>query len=96
MAPADVGFRLIVHGRRLRGHTGLAQLKLKDLSVQFDGGTVSRRITFGENAIGDMSAGILAPWASEPFNLHDGLYRVRLSAAASPEAKSKWSWVPLK
>tara|TARA_B100000674_G_scaffold498875_1_gene540119 strand:- start:913 stop:2964 length:2052 start_codon:yes stop_codon:yes gene_type:complete len=89
MAPADVGFRLIVHGRRLRGHTGLAQLKLKDLSVQFDGGTVSRRITFGENAIGDMSAGILAPWASEPFNLHDGVYRVRLSAAASPGGQIK-------
>ena len=91
MAPADVGFRLIVHGRRLRGHTGLAQLKLKDLSVQFDGGTVSRRITFGGNAIGDMYAGTLAPWASAPFNLHDGAIAFTYRRPLPPEAKSKWS-----
>ena len=57
MVAAEAGFRLIVHGRRLRGHTGLAQLMLTDLSVQFDSGTDQRRITFGGNAIGDMYAG---------------------------------------
>ena len=91
MVAAEAGFRLIVHGRRLRGHTGLAQLMLTDLSVQFDGGTDSRRITFGGNAIGDMYAGTLAPWASAPFNLDDGAYSV-LIGGRFPGGQIKWSW----
>ena len=59
-----------------------------DLSVQFDAGAPFQPITFGVELIGDMSM-VSALWASEPFNLHDGLYRVRLSAAASPGGQIK-------
>ena len=78
---SDKGLVTAVHGREMRGHTGLAFQVLSDLTLSFTNAGNSTRFSFGKTQIGNKDVGTLVPWRSVPVPLPSGIYHVKLTAS---------------
>ncbi len=85
---ADDRLTATVHGRLMRGFTGLDVQILSDVTLHFVSDVPSNSVTeqksininFGKTRIGDKSLGTLTPWHSESFFLPHGKYQVLVTA----------------
>ncbi len=71
---------LTLHGRALRGHSGLGQEELSDLKVAFKDDVQEYVFDFYATTVGSRQNGTLAPWKSRNKIVPDGNYKLRLSA----------------
>lgn len=74
----DQDYQAVLHGRPLRGYTGLyfQTIEAPVLCLVGDNGVTIR--SFGKGTIGSSQRGTLAPWRSLPFSLPTGGYRLWL------------------
>ena len=69
----------VMHGRLLRGYTGLYFRTITNPSLCFTSPAGIERVSFGKFTVGSPQKGTLAPWRSEAFALSDGSYRLWLT-----------------
>ena len=72
-------YRAVLHGRLLRGYTGLAFHPISEAVLCFSDGRNSSAVAFGKVTIGSPQTGTLAPWQSPRFSLPDGRFQVWLT-----------------
>jgi hypothetical protein len=69
-----------LHGRRLRGHTGLIQFRFYDADINLDSPEGTYRIDFADTGIGDSFRGHLAPWQASATLPPEGSYALSITA----------------
>lgn len=71
-------YTAVLHGRLLRGYTGLRFLTMINPILCVAGGTGVQVVPLAHLAVGSPQRGALAPWRSPRFDLADGRYRLWL------------------
>ncbi len=71
-------FTAVLHGRLLRGYSGLYYRTIVAPRLCFVGRSGSRLVSFGNVTVGSPWHGTLAPWRSPVFTLADNAYEVWL------------------
>ncbi len=81
-------YRAVLHGRLLRGYTGLYFATILNPVLCLAGDTGVRVVPVGRLTVGSPQRGSLAPWQSPHFALPDGRYRLWLVGrnGKSPQA----------
>lgn len=69
----------VLHGRLLRGYTGLPFMTIARPGLCFLADGATRTVPFGGVTVGSPQKGALAPWRSPSFGLPEGNYRLWLS-----------------
>ena len=72
------GYVAVLHGRLLRGYTGLYFRSIIAPVLCFAGEQQVHPVRFGNVTVGSPQRAALAPWRSPAFSLPDGRYRVWL------------------
>lgn len=78
IARGPQGYVATLHGRLLRGYTGLYFGMIRDASLCFTGPGGSHQVRFDGVTIGSALRATLAPWRAPGLQLPDGDYRVWL------------------
>ncbi len=74
----EATYRVVLHGRLLRGYTGLYYRSIIAPTVCLVGRNAARTVAFGNVTVGSPQLGSLAPWQSPRFTLPDDVYEVWL------------------
>jgi hypothetical protein len=69
----------VLHGRLLRGYTGLYFRTIADPVLCFAGDAGARSVSFANVTVGSLQTGTLVPWRSAPFELPDGRFELWLT-----------------
>lgn len=72
------GYVAVLHGRLLRGYTGLYFRSIVAPVLCFAGEQRVHPVRFGNISVGSPARATLAPWRSPAFSLPDGRYRIWL------------------
>jgi hypothetical protein len=75
---SGVNYQAILHGRPLRGYTGLRFQTMINPTLCFESNGDVRLVSFGQLTVGSPQRGTLAPWTSPAFGIPEGTYRLWL------------------